>query len=311
MPDTYGPFTGATMGEAAWFRDRGHFEPSGVPGPPAAVGAGELGLTANGLTLSLGLGRAHVRGAYYERTGTAWTYAVPANTNPTLARIDRVVLRRDLAARTVTPAVLQGTPAATPTPPVLTQVENGVWEEPLHRVTVPAASGTVLTLTDDRRWIMPNPAAPKARAKVLATATAAPPVAADGKVLSFNVAAQYDTNGMWNGTSKQFTIPWRGEWRVFSQMFWDPSAANMNAISRLVKGQPTGPPTNVLATALNSSVSASELPVFADWQGPLAAGDVVTLGYYITAAAGILATHWGAPGYFAVEYVGPDPTITG
>jgi hypothetical protein len=156
VPDVYAPFTTATMVEGSWFRDRGYTEPDGVPGPPAAtVGAGDLPLTSNGLTLSLGLGRAHVRGAYYERTGTAATLTVPANTNATNSRVDRVVIRRDLTARTVTPLLLQGTAAGTPVPPALTQVENGVWDMPCHRVTVPPASGTTLTLVDERPWIDP------------------------------------------------------------------------------------------------------------------------------------------------------------
>src|SRR5690349_17721664 len=126
MPDVYGPFTAQTWTQGQWYRDayaRG--ESSGVYGGPyTAATAGDLALTVSGLTITMGLGRAHVRGAGYERTGTAWSYAVPANTNPTLARIDRLVLRRDLTAGTVTPTFLQGTPAATPAAPALTQSDD-------------------------------------------------------------------------------------------------------------------------------------------------------------------------------------------
>jgi hypothetical protein len=156
MPDLAGPFDGSTFGQAPYYRDRGYLEPSGVRGPVAAsAGAGDLGLTAAGFVLSLALGRAHVRGAAYERTGAAWTDTVPANTHATWARVDRVVLRRDLVAKTVTPVRVQGTAAATPTPPALTQVEDGVWELPLFRVTVPANSGTPLVIADERPWIDP------------------------------------------------------------------------------------------------------------------------------------------------------------
>lgn len=195
MPDVFGPFTTAALLEAGWFRDRGPLDASGVPGAAQTTpGAGELGLTTNGLTLTLALGRAHVRGAYYERTGTAWTYATPANTNPTLARIDRLVIRRDLPNRTVGPTVVQGTPAATPAPPALTQAEDGVWDLPLFRVTVPAASGTVLTVADDRVWVPPE--------LLLAAAGNAIPGAVDG---------QYrDLAGLglqrWNGAA----AAWRG-----------------------------------------------------------------------------------------------------
>lgn len=154
MPDVYGPFTSATWGQGPWFRDKGPLEPSGVAGAVASTaGTGELGLTTAGLVGSLSLGRAHVRGAGYERTGTAWSYTHPANTHATQSRIDRYVLRRDLVAQTVVPAVLQGTPAATPLPVAPTQNEDGTWELPLHQVTVPPASGTVLTVVDERRWL--------------------------------------------------------------------------------------------------------------------------------------------------------------
>ncbi len=156
MPDEFGPFDDQNYAQGRWFRDRGWVEPSGVVGVAAAnAAAGDLGLTTNGLTSSLGLGRAHVRGAGYERTGAAWTYTHPTNTNVN-PRIDRVVLRRDLAAKTVTPAVIQGTPAVSPSAPALTRVEDGAWDLPLHRVTVPANSGTVLSVFDERAWIDPD-----------------------------------------------------------------------------------------------------------------------------------------------------------
>jgi hypothetical protein len=155
MPDVYGPFDGATWSQAGWFRDAWARTRSGVFG--AAFGTpttGDLALTVSGLTISMGLGRAHVRGAGYERTGTAWSYDVPANT-ATSPRVDRLVLRRSLAAQTVVPAVLQGTPAATPTAPAVTQADDGVWELPLFRWTTPANSGAPLTgVIDDR---LPTP----------------------------------------------------------------------------------------------------------------------------------------------------------
>lgn len=158
MPDLSGPFAAAAFLQGPWYRDRGYMEPSGVQGAPqSSVAAGDLGWSSSGLTSSLALGRAHVRGAYYERTATAWTYTHPANTN-TNPRIDRIVLRRDLTLGTpvVAPAVLQGTPAASPTALPLTQVEDGIWEVGLQQVTVPPNSGTVLAAVDERRWVSPD-----------------------------------------------------------------------------------------------------------------------------------------------------------
>lgn len=152
MPDLSGPFDVATWMQDRWYRDAHARAASGVFGTRFGDPAlGDLPLTVAGLTISMGLGRAHVRGAGYERTGTAWSYDVPPNTDPN-PRIDRLVLRRDLATGTVAPLVLQGAPAASPVAPALSQVEDGAWDLPLFRFTVPANSGAPLTgIVDERR----------------------------------------------------------------------------------------------------------------------------------------------------------------
>jgi hypothetical protein len=153
MPDLAGPFDGSTFGQAPYYRDRGPLEPSAVFGPPAlTAAAGDLGLTAAGFALTMALGRARVRGAAYERTGTAWSYTVPANTSSAGPRRDLLVLRRDLVAKTVVPTYLQGTAAASPADPAITQNEDGTYDLPLFRVQAPASSGTPLVITDLRRW---------------------------------------------------------------------------------------------------------------------------------------------------------------
>jgi hypothetical protein len=156
MPDTHGPWDGGSFGQAQYLRDRGPLEPSGVLGQPqipsSGAALGELSLTAAGSTLSLGIGRAHVRGAAYERTGSAWT-ATPAANGSGNPRIDRVVLRRDAVAKTVTPVIIQGTPAAVPVAPALTQVENGSWDLPLFRYTMGANQTNPTNIVDERLWI--------------------------------------------------------------------------------------------------------------------------------------------------------------
>lgn len=158
MPDVYGPFDGASWSQSQWYRDAPLWAPSGVAGVPAAgIGVGDLPLTINGLSLSMGLGRAHVRGAAYERTSTSYTFTVPANTNASLSRRDALVIRRDLAAKTVTPVFMQGTAASTPVAPTLQAVENGQWDIPLYSWTTPPNSGTTLTnVSDDRVFIGPD-----------------------------------------------------------------------------------------------------------------------------------------------------------
>jgi len=157
VPDVAGPFDTASYGQAPWFRDRGPLEPSAVMGTPSATAAGgELGLTAAGFGLTMSLGRAHVRGASYERTGSAWTDTVPANTSGLGPRNDLVVLRRNLVAKTVVPTRIQGTAAASPVDPAVTQVEDGTWDLPLFRVVAPPSSGTPLAITDLRKWVDPD-----------------------------------------------------------------------------------------------------------------------------------------------------------
>jgi hypothetical protein len=156
MPDIYGPFDGSPWSQAQWYRYSPTWAPSGVVGSAASAtspSAGSFGLTVSGMTISVALGRAVVYGAGYERTSTAWTATIPANTssNP---RMDALVLRRDLSAKTVLPTVLLGTPAATPVAPTRQMDETGQWDLPLHTWITPASSGAPLTsVVDNRVWI--------------------------------------------------------------------------------------------------------------------------------------------------------------
>lgn len=79
-------------------------------------------------------GTALVNGRWYANTATvALTIAANASGNP---RIDTVILRADYSLQTIVLAVLQGTPAVTPTPPALTQTDLVLWEIPLSDVAV-------------------------------------------------------------------------------------------------------------------------------------------------------------------------------
>lgn len=149
--DSYGPFDSSTWTMAQWHRHASRWTPSGV------YSTNDLRLTFNGLTAQLSTGRAAVMGAGYERANTSWTGVVTANANATLARIDRLVLRKDLAAQTVLPVLLQGTPATNPQAPALTQNEASTYDLPLWSFTVPPASSTVMTNVTDERPILPSP----------------------------------------------------------------------------------------------------------------------------------------------------------
>jgi len=79
-------------------------------------------------------GSALMQGIPYINSATvSFTIAANASGNP---RIDTVILRADYALQTVRLAVLQGTPAASPSAPALTQSSNVLWEIPLADIAV-------------------------------------------------------------------------------------------------------------------------------------------------------------------------------
>lgn len=99
-----------------------------------------------GLNVTVSAGRANVQGAYYENDSNL-TLAIAANAsgNP---RIDSVILRVDYTAQTVRCVILQGTPAASPVAPTLTQ-NALVWESSIAEVDV--ANG-VASFTTSNIW---------------------------------------------------------------------------------------------------------------------------------------------------------------
>lgn len=108
-----------------------------------------LGVTpAGGLNLSVGPGRALIKGHQYRNTATI-TLSVPAGAaNP---RIDRVVARLDVAARRPFIAVVPGTPSNTPTPPALTRNDD-YYEIGLASIDVAASAISISSanITDTR-----------------------------------------------------------------------------------------------------------------------------------------------------------------
>lgn len=158
--ETFGPFdTLPWADQTQWYRFGPTWAPSGVIDVPAASpSAGSLGLSFSGLTPTIAAGRAWARGAGYEISGGSKTLtAIAANTNATLSRRDRLVLRRDLSAKTVSIVAVTGTPSSTPTAPTVTQVETGQWDTLLFSFLVPPSSGTTITgIVDERPWIDPD-----------------------------------------------------------------------------------------------------------------------------------------------------------
>jgi hypothetical protein len=145
--------------DSDYYDDAPLWTPSGVVGPVVvgAVGSGGLALTLNGLNWTMALGRARVDGQRYRRSASPAAGSSTPNSNGSFSRRDRLVIRRDLAAKTCGPILLQGTPASSPALPALTQVTGGVYDLPLFNWLVPPSNGTTLTdVRDERRWLLPD-----------------------------------------------------------------------------------------------------------------------------------------------------------
>lgn len=117
---------------------------------------------SSGMVVKVKTGQALVRGHYYDNsTEVSLNIATADLSNP---RIDRVVLRLDPTANTCVLAVLQGTPAASPSAPALTQTDSAVYELLIADVTVPAAAVVIQPgdVSDQRSIFTPWSAAVKA-----------------------------------------------------------------------------------------------------------------------------------------------------
>ncbi len=89
-------------------------------------------------------GSALVNGALYINDAVkALSIAANASGNP---RIDSIIVRKDVAAQTCRAVVKQGTPAASPVAPTLTQ-SAAVWETPLADITVANGFATLAQST--------------------------------------------------------------------------------------------------------------------------------------------------------------------
>lgn len=94
--------------------------------------------------VKVNIGRAILRGAWYE-ADAAETVAIAANTDGSgFARIDYIILRKDVAAQTVRLINLLGTPAASPVAPTLTQTEGVTWEIPIAQIAVANLFSTIV-----------------------------------------------------------------------------------------------------------------------------------------------------------------------
>lgn len=111
----------------------------------------EVYANSSGMSVRVESGECWMRGHWGESTSEK-TLTITA-AHATLARIDRVVLRLDTVNNLIQLAVLDGTPAASPTAPAVTQSAT-TWETSLATVSVPAADTTIdaAQVTDARTY---------------------------------------------------------------------------------------------------------------------------------------------------------------
>jgi YVTN family beta-propeller protein len=134
----------------AWAQVLSHMMSDGV----VSGFANELAVSPSSpaaMSVRVNTGAAFVQGYMLEVYTGQETLALAA-ADASLARIDRIVVRRDLANRTSLLAVLPGVASVSPAVPALTQVAAGVWEISLATVAVAALASTITAgnITDDR-----------------------------------------------------------------------------------------------------------------------------------------------------------------
>ena len=105
-----------------------------------SIGA-KFATTANGLVISVGAGACFIIGRYGASNGVK-TVTLDATATGT-TRVDRIVLRMDTSAQTISIEPKQGTATE---PPALTQTD-AIYEIPICKCLV---NGSSVTLTDER-----------------------------------------------------------------------------------------------------------------------------------------------------------------
>ncbi len=152
MTQTYYPFAtgaGESITEAQWRDMASTWLPSGViPGELNMLAPGGDG---GGMRVLVATGAAFVDGCYY-RSDAEETVPIP-NAHATLPRIDLVVVRLSDTADEITLGVVQGTAAASPTPPTAATGQS-TYEVPIAQVRVAAAASGIAAadVRDARTW---------------------------------------------------------------------------------------------------------------------------------------------------------------
>ena len=151
MTQSYWPFdsgAGANVQEAQWAKMAKHWRKTGVlPGE-----LNELAVSAStpaAMSVSVASGRFWSEGHFFE-SDAATSVSINSNPGPN-NRIDRIIVRLDWTNNQITLEPLEGTAAASPSAPSLTQ-STAIWEESLAQVSVPSGTTAIQTaaITDER-----------------------------------------------------------------------------------------------------------------------------------------------------------------
>ncbi|MCS0601092.1 tail fiber domain-containing protein [Streptomyces sp. LP11] len=148
MAITSYPFDDQSVSEGQFSYLFRELQSTGVADQVGGAGFRVVG-DSSGMQVKANPGFALVRGFAVQSTDVE---ILPIDAASTSVRIDRVVLRLDPAANTITLAVVKGSPGGDA--PALTQSDTGVYEFPLAQVKVAigAATITATAVTDERRF---------------------------------------------------------------------------------------------------------------------------------------------------------------
>lgn len=157
MTQTFGPFAsgaGASLGQDPYLDFLGPMlQGDGVNTNVIGGSALQVYGNSSGLQVLVRSGSALVRGVMYSNTADV-TLAIGANSSGS-TRIDRVVLRMNRGAATVSLVVIAGTPGGTPVPPAITQTVGGTWDITLAQVRVVTGATTIAPgdVSDERVYL--------------------------------------------------------------------------------------------------------------------------------------------------------------
>lgn len=222
VADTYFPFdsgAGANTAEDGWAQMAPLWAPDGLGADTPRVTLG------SGLTFTIPDGLyAWCKGFFYKNVvAQNKTASSNGNTNP---RIDRLVLRLDRTANTITPTIIQGTPGASPVAPTIVAATD----IPVARATCPGSGSAQNYNTLVQEWWPVS----SRRGRHVWTRT--------GQVVTDNVGpvtinswVQQRNDGIVTLTGNNFKLNLPGRWSIRLFMYSDSS------------------PTGVFTSALNWS----------------------------------------------------------